>query len=141
MYTSTILPTFITLLALTSASPLVKRTTCAIVGREYNEQIAAYGIAAAATSSKGSLTIYCTNGVKWDNDDKLPKKSQTIKAEDSKLERDVHWKQDWQTGGYKGCEASYGGGKFEKGVVGESKIESGVAISGSGNSCKVEFTI
>ncbi|KAI9720828.1 MAG: hypothetical protein M1812_002667 [Candelaria pacifica] len=132
MYTQTLTTTFLALLAFTHCAPLQKRDTCAVVGYEGDEQISTYGIAAASTAASGSLGIYCTNGKKWDSGKNLPKSSQTISSKDTGLPQDVHWKQDWQTGGYKSCSASYGSGNYEKGVVGSNNIETGFGVSGSG---------
>lgn len=96
----------------------------------------------ASSIVKGGLKLECTNGKGWElGDNKVPLRAQIISSKDSGLPQDVHWRQNWKTGGYKGCSASYNTGKFEEGVVRGSKIQAGVAHASLGSQCRVESTV
>ncbi len=159
MYTQIIIASFLALAATSICAPvdanvpamreiapatdaLVKRRDeCTVNGYKSISQSVSYGIAAAATSNSGDLTIHCTNGKTWDSGDKLSLKSQTIKAADTGLEKDIVWKENWVTGGYKSCEAGYGDGPLIPGKVSDGNIRAGVGISSNSNSCEVTFVL
>ena len=146
MYFQSIAATTLALLTLASTAPLDQSQTlsrrgdtCTITGFEANEQDVSYGIGSTGTSASGSLTVSCTNGKKWNNNNQMPN-SQRIKSSDSGLPEDIQWNQVWRTGGYVSCAASYRGGALVDGKIGND-IQPGVGTTSSSSTCAVTFDI
>ena len=146
IFFQSIVATTLALVALASSAPvnqfetLARRgDTCTVTGTEGDSQSVSYGIGATGTSASGNLLVDCTNGKHWSSGRSLPN-SQTVKASDTSLAQDIHWKQSWKTGGYKSCSASYGSGADVSGKIG-SNIQPGVGTTSSSYTCSVTFDI
>ena len=133
--------TFVSTAPVDQSGALVRRAdTCSIVGYEADDTHAGNKKGPPSTEASGSLTVTCTNGKHWESGHNLPV-PQTIKAADTGLLHDIVWDQNWQTGGYIGCSASYGDGAKVAGKVGANDIEISPTSSSLSSTCRVTINV